>query len=155
MKKPHRYRAGTVVIRDIVKQQQSVEFLLKRTPFTRLVREVIEEVTDKPMRIQAGAITALMTGAESLIVGLFTNSVKLLGNKEKVTLKKPDMQTALIMDKTLARPLAKKIDEIHMQRLDDLKAIIAAKSYHEVLHLLHPNQPRTAAASSTTTMSSN
>ena len=40
IKKPHRYRPGTVALRDIRKYQKSTENLIKKAPFQRLVREV-------------------------------------------------------------------------------------------------------------------
>jgi hypothetical protein len=37
-RKPHRYRPGTVALRDIRKYQKSTDLLLRRLPFQRLVR---------------------------------------------------------------------------------------------------------------------
>ena len=37
MKKPHRYRPGTVALREIRKYQKSTNLLLRRQPFQRLV----------------------------------------------------------------------------------------------------------------------
>lgn len=38
IKKPHRYRPGTVALREIKKYQKSTELLIKKLPFQRLVR---------------------------------------------------------------------------------------------------------------------
>ena len=40
VKKPHRYRPGTVALREIRKYQKSVELLIRKLPFQRLVREI-------------------------------------------------------------------------------------------------------------------
>ena len=40
VKKPHRYRPGTVCIREIRKYQKSTELLIRKLPFQRLVREI-------------------------------------------------------------------------------------------------------------------
>jgi hypothetical protein len=37
VKKPHRYRPGTVALREIRKYQKSTELLIKKLPFARLV----------------------------------------------------------------------------------------------------------------------
>ena len=38
VKKPHRYRPGTVALREIRKYQKSTELLIRKLPFQRLVR---------------------------------------------------------------------------------------------------------------------
>eukprot|EP00994_Dinema_validum_P004589 NODE_2643_length_661_cov_471.084967_g2174_i0.p1 GENE.NODE_2643_length_661_cov_471.084967_g2174_i0~~NODE_2643_length_661_cov_471.084967_g2174_i0.p1 ORF type:complete len:113 (-),score=7.33 NODE_2643_length_661_cov_471.084967_g2174_i0:261-599(-) len=40
VKKPHRFRPGTVALREIRKFQKSTDLLIRRMPFQRLVREV-------------------------------------------------------------------------------------------------------------------
>ena len=42
MKKPHRYRPGTVALREIRKYQKSTELLIRKLPFQRLVREIAQ-----------------------------------------------------------------------------------------------------------------
>src|SRR5438067_8502903 len=42
VKKPHRYRPGTVALREIRKYQKSTELLIRKLPFQRLVREVAQ-----------------------------------------------------------------------------------------------------------------
>ena len=39
-KKPHRYRPGTVALREIRKYQKSTELLIRKLPFQRLVKEI-------------------------------------------------------------------------------------------------------------------
>ncbi len=43
VKKPHRYRPGTVALREIRKYQKSTDLLLRKLPFQRLVREIAQE----------------------------------------------------------------------------------------------------------------
>ena len=40
VKKPHRYRPGTVALREIRRYQKSTELLIRKLPFQRLVREM-------------------------------------------------------------------------------------------------------------------
>ena len=41
--KPHRYRPGTVALREIRKYQKSTEPCIRRLPFQRLVREIAND----------------------------------------------------------------------------------------------------------------
>jgi len=70
VKKPHRYRPGTVALREIRKYQRSAELLIRKLPFQRLVREIANAFkTD--LRFQSSAVEALQEAAESYLVGLF------------------------------------------------------------------------------------
>ena len=55
IKRIHRYRPGTVALREIRRYQSSTELLIKKAPFQRLVREVMEEFK-KDLRITATAL---------------------------------------------------------------------------------------------------
>jgi hypothetical protein len=46
VKKPHRYRPGTVALREIRKFQKSCKLLLRKLPFSRLVREIAQDFKD-------------------------------------------------------------------------------------------------------------
>ena len=43
LKKPMRYRPGTVVLRKIRHYQKSTELLIRKLPFNRLVREIAQD----------------------------------------------------------------------------------------------------------------
>ena len=67
MKKPHRYRPGTVALREIRRYQKSTELLIRKLPFQRLVREIAQEFkTD--LRFQGSAVLALQEAAEAYLV---------------------------------------------------------------------------------------
>ena len=40
VKKPHRFRPGTVALREIRRYQKTTDLLLRKLPFQRLVREI-------------------------------------------------------------------------------------------------------------------
>jgi histone H3 len=40
IKRPHRFRPGTVALREIRRYQKTTELLLRKLPFQRLVREI-------------------------------------------------------------------------------------------------------------------
>ena len=55
VKKPHRYKPGTVALREIRRYQKSTELLIRKLPFQRLVREIAQDFkTD--LRFQSSAI---------------------------------------------------------------------------------------------------
>ncbi|ORM41215.1 histone H3.3 [Babesia sp. Xinjiang] len=73
VKKPHRYRPGTVALREIRKFQKSTELLIRKLPFQRLVREIAQDFkTD--LRFQSQAVLALQEAAEAYLVGLFEDT---------------------------------------------------------------------------------
>ncbi|XP_026017097.1 histone H3-like [Astatotilapia calliptera] len=43
VKKPYRYRPGTVALREIRRYQKSTELLIRKLPFQRLVREIAQD----------------------------------------------------------------------------------------------------------------
>uniref|UniRef100_A0A915DSI8 Histone H2A/H2B/H3 domain-containing protein n=1 Tax=Ditylenchus dipsaci TaxID=166011 RepID=A0A915DSI8_9BILA len=68
VKKPHRYRPGTVALREIRRYQKSTELLIRKLPFQRLVREIAQDFkTD--LRFQSAAIGALQEASEAYLVG--------------------------------------------------------------------------------------
>jgi histone H3 len=70
VKKPHRYRPGTVALREIRRYQKSTELLIRKLPFQRLVREIAQDFkTD--LRFQSSAVLALQEASEAYLVGLF------------------------------------------------------------------------------------
>merc|ERR1712198_290677 len=69
VKKPHRYRPGTVALREIRRYKKSTELLLRKLPFQRLVREIAQDFkTD--LRFQSSAVMALQEASEAYLVGL-------------------------------------------------------------------------------------
>ena len=58
VKKPHRYRPGTVDLREIRRYQKSTDLLLKKAAFGRLVREVAQDFK-ADLRFQSTAMVAL------------------------------------------------------------------------------------------------
>jgi len=92
-KKPHRYRPGTVALREIRKYQKTSNLLIPKLPFQRLVREIAQDYkTD--LRFQAGAVTALQEASEAYLVRLFTEAGKCALHSKRVTVIPQDMRLA-------------------------------------------------------------
>ena len=93
VKKPHRYRPGTVALREIRKYQKSTDLLIRKLPFQRLVREIASEYKND-LRFQASAVLALQEAAESYIIGLFEDTNLCAIHGKRVTIMPKDMQLA-------------------------------------------------------------
>ena len=93
-KKPHRYRPGTVALREIRKYQKSVDFLIRKLPFMRLVREISNSLLREPFRWTAEAMVALQEATEDLIVHLLEDSNLCAIHAGRVTIMPKDMQLA-------------------------------------------------------------
>jgi len=93
VKKTHRYRPGTVALREIRKYQRSTDLVLRKLPFQRLVREIAQEFC-KDLRFQSTAILALQESAEAYLVGLFEDTVLCAIHAKRVTIMPKDMQLA-------------------------------------------------------------
>ena len=112
VKKPHRYRPGTVALREIRRYQKSTELLIRKLPFQRLVREIAQDFkTD--LRFQSAAIGALQVNvlfskhllhcltatvfqeaSEAYLVGLFEDTNLCAIHAKRVTIMPKDIQLA-------------------------------------------------------------
>ena len=73
VKKPHRYRPGTVALREIRRYQKFTELLIRKLPFQRLVREIAQDFkTD--LHFQSAAIGALQQASKAYLMGLFKDT---------------------------------------------------------------------------------
>jgi histone H3 len=91
IKKPHRYRPGTVALREIRKYQKSTEFLIRKAPFQRLVRE-ITQAHKGDLRFQSSALGASQEASEAYLVGLFEDTNLCAIHAKRVTIMPKDIQ---------------------------------------------------------------
>ena len=93
VKKPHRFRPGTVALREIRRFQKSTELLIRKLPFQRLVREIASEYRNE-LRFQSSAVLALQEASEAYMVGLFEDTNLCAIHAKRVTIMPKDMQLA-------------------------------------------------------------
>jgi histone H3 len=93
VKRPHRYRPGTVALREIRKYQKSTDLLIRKMPFQRLVREVAQDIR-RDLRFQSSAVQALQEASEAYLVGLFEDANLCAIHARRVTIMPKDMQLA-------------------------------------------------------------
>ena len=80
IKKPHRYHPELLALCEIHRYQQSMESLIRKTPFNKLIKEISQEYRICPegpgtpsiqVRFQSTALAALHEAAKNFLVGLF------------------------------------------------------------------------------------
>ena len=94
VKKPHRYRPGTVALREIRRYQKSTDLLIRKAPFQRLVREIASDFKPDDKRFQSTAILALQEASEAYLVGLFEDTNLCAIHAKRVTIMPKDIQLA-------------------------------------------------------------
>ena len=91
--KPHRYRAGTMALKDIRHFQGSTALLIRKLPFQRVVREIAEDYkTD--LRFQSAVILCLQEATEAYIVRLFDDANLCAIHARRVTIMPKDILLA-------------------------------------------------------------
>ncbi len=92
-KKPHRYRPGTVALREVRKFQKSTRTLLPSQPFERLVREIAKEIHQDNFHWQENAIIGCQEMLEKYLTCLFSkaNDVAMSGKRLTVNPKDFDL----------------------------------------------------------------
>ena len=92
--KPYRYHPGTVALRNIRHmQKKSVEFLIQRAPFQRLVREIGQDfITD--LRYDPLFMDALQTLTEAHLVDLLKDANIAAIHAQRTTVQPKDIQLA-------------------------------------------------------------
>ena len=79
-KRLHRFRPGTVALKEIRRYQKTTELLIRKLPFQRLIQEISgdHKVITSPLcgkvRFQSLAIVALQEASEAYLVGLFEDT---------------------------------------------------------------------------------
>ncbi|CAN6332591.1 unnamed protein product [Urochloa humidicola] len=94
VKKPHRWRPGTVALREIRKFQKSTELLIPFAPFIRLVREITDFYSKEVTRWTPEALLAMQEAAEFHLIELFEVSNLCAIHAKRVTIMQRDIQLA-------------------------------------------------------------
>ena len=93
VEKPHRYKPGTVALREIRRYQKTFYLMIPKLPFQRLVKEITQDFkTD--LRFQGSSILALQEASEAYVVGLFEDTNLCGIHAKRVTIMPKDVQLA-------------------------------------------------------------
>ena len=93
LKRPHRFRPGTVALREIRKYQKTTDLLIRRLPFQRLVREIAQDFKTE-VRSQPQALLAIQEAAEAYLIPLFEDTNMCAIHAKRVTIQVKDMRLA-------------------------------------------------------------
>jgi len=94
-KRKRRYRPGQAALNEIRRFQKTGDLLLRKLPFSRLVREIAEEKSRViGLRWQREAIEALQEATEAYLVHLFEDANLCATHGKRVTLMIKDLQLA-------------------------------------------------------------
>ena len=91
VKKPHRYRPGTVSLREIRKYQKTTDPLIRKLPFQRLVREIAQDFKGD-LRFQTTAVLAQQEASEAYLTGIFEDSQLSAIHTKRVTVMPKDIK---------------------------------------------------------------
>ncbi len=95
VRKPHRWRPGTVALREIQKFQKNTDLLIRKAPFQCLVRKILQANSkNSDMQMQSTALLALQEAMEYFMVDVFSNTNLCAMHGNQVTNKSKDLALA-------------------------------------------------------------
>ncbi|XP_033750463.1 histone H3.3-like [Pecten maximus] len=94
LKKPHRFRPGTVALREIRMYQKTTELLIRKLPFQRLVREIALKISKFNYKFKVAALASLQEACEAFLVGLFEDTNLCAIHAKRVTIMPRDIKLA-------------------------------------------------------------
>lgn len=95
IRKTHRFKPGTVALREIKKYQKTTFLLIRKAPFQRLVKEIVDEIAGKDaLRMTIQSVLALQEAAEAKMVELFADANDCAIHAKRVTVMPRDLALA-------------------------------------------------------------
>lgn len=89
-KTPRRMKA----VEEIKRLQKSVDLLIPKRPFQRVVREIMIDQLSSDFNVQGNALAALHEAAEKFLIELFEQTVLLCSHRDRVTIALKDIRLA-------------------------------------------------------------
>ena len=96
VKKKHRFKPGTVALREIRKFQRSTEILTKKAPFRRVLEQICREDADmsEQFRFQSDIVPLLQEAAQSHLIQVMEDANLCTIHAKRITVKPIDVQLA-------------------------------------------------------------
>lgn len=92
-KRAHRWRPGTVALREIRRYQKGTELLIRKAPFQRLVRELATSQKEG-LRFQSSAVLAIQEASEAYMISLLADTNLCAIHAQRVTIMPRDVKLA-------------------------------------------------------------
>jgi len=96
VKKPRRFKPGTVALREIRKMQRGCDLLIPKLPFQRLVREITHYYRDD-IRFTEDALEAIHEASEAYLIELFANTQRVAIHAHREQIEPRDMQIVCLL----------------------------------------------------------
>ena len=128
-KSTHRWKPGTVALREIRRQQKSTDLLLKKAPTQRIIANILR-ANHAGMRIQAKALPVIMEAMQALQVKLFAETQLACIHARRQMITVADLRYAC-HNMQLDCPTAEERTQMHRQMQAKLRAAAAAKARAE------------------------
>mmetsp|Transcript_8459 Transcript_8459/g.12886 ORF Transcript_8459/g.12886 Transcript_8459/m.12886 type:complete len:138 (-) Transcript_8459:98-511(-) len=93
IKKPHRYRPGTVALREIRRFQKSTDRLLPKMAFKRLCIEISQDYRSD-VRFARVGLDALQEASEAYLIGIFQDANLCAIHSRRISIMPKDIQLA-------------------------------------------------------------
>ena len=93
LEKQRKIQRGMQALKEIQKYQKGADLLIKRIPFQRLVREIVQK-RGEGLKLQSSAVLALQEAGEAFIVGLMEQVNLCAIHAKWVTIMPRDIQLA-------------------------------------------------------------
>ena len=103
IKKPHRYRPGTVALRGIRQEQKLVKLIIPKLPSQRLLKDMTQQLLDEikywakmtTPRMQATTVECLQHASEARLIGTFEDANLCAIHANHVTTMSKDLTLAI------------------------------------------------------------
>lgn len=119
VKKPRRYRPGTVALREIRKYQRQTNTLIPKATFQRLVRELCERDIKSCLHFTSTAMLALQEAAEAYLIELLGDSQLCAIHANRVGIQPKDI---VLTRKLRGESGVTEISQATREKLRELKA---------------------------------
>ena len=93
LEKQSKIQRGMQALREIQKYQKGADLLIRRVPFQRLVREIVQKRREG-LKLQSSAVLALQEAGEAFLVGLMEQANLCTIHEKRVTIMPRDIQLA-------------------------------------------------------------
>lgn len=92
-RKPHRWKPGTVALREVRRQQKATTRALPQLSVERLIREITADIVgNEDVRFTKDALLALQEGSEQYLIEMFQEAQKLAIHSKRQTVSLEDVK---------------------------------------------------------------
>ncbi|KAJ8684657.1 hypothetical protein QAD02_020450 [Eretmocerus hayati] len=96
VKVPHRYEPGTAVERDMARFSRNPDFVIPKSLFQRIVRNITWDIK-RGIKFQSAAVMALQQVSEEYLAKIFRDAAALARHVNRSKVKTKDLQLCLLL----------------------------------------------------------